>query len=98
MAQVSTTEQTKVKLSEPPRYVVVMHNDDYTPMDFVIEILVTIFNHTVEEAKQLTLEIHNEGKAVCGEYYYELAEQKSTESIALARSNGHPLQVEVDRA
>lgn len=98
MTQVSTTEQTKIKLSEPPRYVVIMHNDDYTPMDFVIEILITVFGHTVESAKKVTLEIHNEGKAVCGEYYYELAEQKSTESIALARQHGHPLQVEVEKS
>lgn len=98
MTQLSPTEQTKIKLSDPPLFVVVMHNDDYTPMEFVMDVLTAVFGHTVEVAKQLTIEIHEQGKSVVGEYYYEIAEQKSTETIALARSAGHPLQVEVEKS
>jgi ATP-dependent Clp protease adaptor protein ClpS len=88
------TKPTDVKI---PRFAVIFHNDDYTPMDFVVELLVSLFHHSVEKAKSLTLQIHEDNKAIVGEYYYELAEQKCAEAITLARANGHPLQVEVQK-
>ena len=99
--QTQTTTETVVK-EQPadvkiPRYAVIMHNDDYTPMDFVVELLVRLFHHTVEQSKAITIKIHEEDKAIVGEYYYELAEQKCAEAITFARASGHPLQVEVQK-
>jgi ATP-dependent Clp protease adaptor protein ClpS len=96
-AQTETVVKTKPADVKIPRFAVVMHNDDYTPMDFVVELLVSLFHHTVESAKNITLKIHEENKAVVGEYYYELAEQKCAEAITFARASGHPLQVEVQK-
>lgn len=96
-----TTTETVAK-DEPanikiPKFAVIMHNDDYTPMDFVVELLVSLFHHTVEQSKKLTIKIHEDDKAIVGEYYYELAEQKCAEAITFARASGHPLQVEVQK-
>ena len=65
-------------------------------MDFVIELLVKIFKHKPETAKDLTLKIHKEGSAVCGTYTYELAEQKGTEATNESRDRGFPLQVKIE--
>lgn len=93
--EIKTKETTKVKLKEPSRYKVVVLNDDLTPMDFVVYIFVTIFNHSEADATTLTLKIHNEGSAVAGVYNYEIAEQKYIEATTLARQNGHPLVLKV---
>jgi len=102
MTQQTDTQTVEKTITKPanidiPRYAVVFHNDDYTPMEFVIELLISLFSHTVESAKKITMKIHEEDKAVVGEYYYEVAEQKTAEAITFARANGHPLQVEVEK-
>jgi ATP-dependent Clp protease adaptor protein ClpS len=71
-------------------------NDDHTPMEFVMELLTTIFKHTESSAKDITLEIHNTGSAVVGVYSHEIAEQRGIDATQSARLNGHPLQVTIE--
>ena len=87
---------TKDKLKEPSKYKVVVLNDDYTPMEFVVEMFMVVFKHIEATAVQLTLKIHNEGSAVAGIYTYEIAEQKGIDATNLARENGYPLVVRIE--
>ena len=81
---------------EPPRYKVVMLNDETTPMEWVIEILVSIFKHSETTAKEITLAIHNEGSGLAGIYSYEIAEQRSLEAVSASRERGFPLQLKLE--
>lgn len=90
-------EKIKIDITEPKRYKVIFLNDDSTPIEFVIDLLVTIFKHTAETAKQLTLTVHNEGSAVAGVYNFEIAEQKGVEATHVARQAGFPLQIKIDQ-
>jgi ATP-dependent Clp protease adaptor protein ClpS len=93
---------TKVKESidtvtlEPSKYKVVLYNDDKTPMEFVIAMLIKVFRHSEEAAVNLTMKVHNEGHAVAGIYSYEVAEQKGIEGTNLARQHGYPLIIKVE--
>jgi ATP-dependent Clp protease adaptor protein ClpS len=95
-AEVVNKETTKSRIKEPKKFKVVILNDDFTPMDFVIAVLVTIFKHPEADAHRLTLQIHNEGAAVAGIYSHEIAEQKGLETTNIARDNGHPLQIKIE--
>lgn len=90
-------EKIAIKADPPKLWKVVFLNDDQTPMEFVIELLMTIFKHGEGKAKDLTLEIHNTGSAVAGIFNHEIAEQRGIESTQLARSNGFPLQVQIEQ-
>lgn len=79
----------------PKKYNVIMINDDYTPIDWVISILKEVFKHSDSSAEALTMSIHNDGSAIVGTYSYEIAEMKSLETTNLSRSNGFPLQVKI---
>ena len=81
-----------VELRPPPMYQVVLLNDDYTPMDFVVAVLEQIFGRDRESATQLMLKVHHEGRAVCGVYSRDVAETKVAHVVHVARSAGHPLQ------
>ena len=94
--EVIIDEKIKQEFQEPLRYKVVLLNDDQTPMDWVIDVLVTIFKHSESTAKELTLTIHNEGSGIAGIYTYEIAEQKSIEAVSASRERGFPLQIKVD--
>lgn len=94
---VKIDEKVIVSLQPPKLWKVVFLNDDKTPMEFVIELLTSIFKHSEESAKNLTLEIHNTGSAVVGIYSHEIAEQKGIEATAIARANGHPLQINIEQ-
>ena len=83
-------------LREPPMYRVIYINDNVTTMEFVVETLVTIFNHTPETAQAVTLKIHEEGSGIAAILPYEMAEQKGVEVTQLARNNGYPLQVKLE--
>ena len=89
-------EKVKVVTTEPEKYRVILLNDDVTPMDFVINILVSIFKHSTDTAKDLTLKIHKEGSAIVGVYTYEIAEQKGIEATNESRQHGFPLQVKIE--
>ena len=86
----------KLDIARPKKYQVIMFNDDKTPMEFVIEILIKIFLHTKEAAEDITVKIHNEGKGVAGVYYYEIAEQKVAECTVISRSAGFPLSLDIE--
>ena len=89
-------ETTKQKIKEPSRYKVLVLNDNYTSMEFVIALLVDVFNHSEPVAVEMTMRIHNEGSVVAGVYTYEIAEQKGIESTNLAREHGHPLVIKLE--
>jgi ATP-dependent Clp protease adaptor protein ClpS len=94
--EVRIDEKIKKEAREPSKYKVVMLNDETTPMEWVIGMLTTIFNHSQETAEKLTLQIHSEGSGIAGIYTYEIAEQKSVETINASRDRGFPLQVRID--
>jgi len=97
-AQTITKEKQTSALKEPGMYKVVFFNDDITPMNFVVQILVELFKHNTERANSIMQQIHNNGSGVAGIYPYEIAEQKGVETSVLARGNGYPLQVKIDPA
>ena len=91
-------EQTKPKLKKPPLFKVVLLNDDYTPMEFVVHILENIFNHDREQATQIMLHVHKLGKGVCGIFTKDIAETKVIQVNNYARDNKHPLMCEMEEA
>mgnify|MGYP000025700055 CR=1 FL=1 len=93
MPQTKTEIRTQAGISYPNRYNVVIWNDDFTPMEFVIQLLVEVFNRSLDQASDITMEIHQSGKAVAGTYSKEIAEQKSHEANLIARHSGHPLSI-----
>lgn len=93
---VKIDEKVKTIITEPKRYKVIFLNDDKTPIEFVVELLMGVFRHTEETAKDITLKVHNEGSAVVGVYTFEIAEQKGVEATHLARQAGFPLQIKID--
>jgi len=97
MAKESTSTVSKTELKFPSRYNVVLINDDYTPMDFVIQLLIEIFNRSINEAKDITLQIHENGRGVAGTYSHEVAEQKHAESVMISRHHGHPLKIIIEK-
>ena len=86
----------KPKLKRPPLFKVVLLNDDYTPMEFVIEVLEMFFGLNREKATQIMLAVHTQGKGVCGIYPKDIAETKSMQVNQHARESGHPLLCEVE--
>ena len=94
--EVKIDEKVKTIITEPKRYKVIFLNDDKTPIEFVIELLMGVFRHTEETAKDITLKVHNDGSAVVGVYTFEIAEQKGVEATHLARQAGFPLQIKID--
>jgi ATP-dependent Clp protease adaptor protein ClpS len=92
---VATRTRTRTKTPSP--YKVLMLNDDYTPMEFVVHILERFFSKTREEATRIMLHVHRRGVGVCGVYTYEVAETKVTQVMDLARQNQHPLQCTIEK-
>jgi len=78
--------------AEPPNFKVLLHNDDYTPRAFVVEILLAVFNKLLEDATRLMWHVHKNGIGVCGIYSFEVAETKINQATELARENGFPLK------
>ncbi len=89
-----TLENTKI--SKPSLYKVLLHNDDYTPMDFVVMILETIFHKKQEDAVSIMLNVHQKGRGICGVYTYEVAESKSQQVVESAKQNDYPLQCSME--
>ena len=92
-SQTQTQSRTQTEITYPKRYNVIFVNDDYTPMDFVIQLLVEIFNKNIDQAQEITMAIHNEGSAVVGTYSREVAEQKTHEAVLACQHSGHPLEI-----
>jgi ATP-dependent Clp protease adaptor protein ClpS len=89
-------EKIKITASEPKRWKVILLNDDSTPMEFVIAVLVEIFKHTQDSARDIMLQVHETGSGVAGIYSFEIAESKAVEATTQARTNGHPLQIKLE--
>lgn len=89
-------EKIENTTKEPNKYNVIFLNDDSTPMDWVIYVLISVFKHTPEKASALTMKIHEEGSAVVGSYHYEIAEQKAIETTNSSRERGYPLKVTLE--
>ncbi len=85
------------ELCEPPMYIVLLHNDDYTAMDFVVEILMLVFNKSSEEAVNIMLNVHRKGIGLCGVYTYEVSETKVETVHAIARGQGFPLKCTMEK-
>lgn len=84
-------EEARPKIKQPPLYRVVLINDDYTPMEFVVDILETVFTMERTRATQVMLEVHTKGKGICGVFNFEIAETKVAQVSAIAQQHQHPL-------
>ena len=91
-------QEAKPVLKRPSMYKVVLLNDDYTPMDFVVEILEGFFSMNREQAVKVMLQVHNHGKGICGVYTRDIAETKAAQVNQYARENQHPLLCEIEAA
>ena len=85
------------KTKKPSMYKVIMLNDDYTPMEFVVMVLQEFFNKSQQEATKIMLNVHQHGIGICGIYTYEIAETKAAQVMVLARRNEHPLQLQIEK-
>lgn len=90
-------QEARPKLQAPPMYKVILFNDDYTPMDFVVEVLEVFFAMNREKATKVMLTVHTEGKAVCGVYTRDIAETKAMQVNQYARECQHPLLCEIEK-
>lgn len=94
---VGVVTKTEPKTKKPSLYKVLLLNDDYTPMEFVVHILERFFRKNREEATRVMLHVHQKGVGICGVYTYEVAEAKVTQVIDFARQNNHPLQCTMEK-
>tara|TARA_R110000751_G_scaffold223664_1_gene325786 strand:+ start:252 stop:548 length:297 start_codon:yes stop_codon:yes gene_type:complete len=96
MSNTQTEQKTSTELAYPQKYNVIFLNDDFTPMPFVIHLLIEIFNKNIEESEIITMQIHEQGKSVVATYSLEIAEQKMHEATIVSRHQGHPLQIIIE--
>src|SRR5919109_5307796 len=92
-----TVVKTRPKTKKPSMYRVLLLNDDYTPMEFVVHVLERFFNKSREAATEIMLHVHHRGVGVCGVYTFEVAETKVTQTIDFARKHQHPLQCTMEK-
>jgi ATP-dependent Clp protease adaptor protein ClpS len=95
--QTGIATKSRSKTKKPAMYKVLLLNDDYTPMEFVVEVLERFFGKQGEEAVRIMLHVHQKGVGVCGIYTYEIAETKVTQVVDYARENQHPLQCTLEK-
>ena len=96
--QVGIATKTRAKPKKPSQYKVLLLNDDYTPMEFVVIVLMRFFRMDMEEATRVMLHVHQKGVGVCGIFPYEVAETKVNQVMDFARQNQHPLQCTLEKA
>ena len=96
--EVKLDEKIEKVIHDPGKYHVIFLNDNQTPMEFVIEVLIGIFKHSRETSEKITLDVHTNGSAIVGTYSFEIAEQKGTEATLAARNAGFPLNIRVEKA
>ena len=96
--EVGVATKTRAKPKKPSQYKVLMLNDDYTPMEFVVMVLKRFFGMDIEQATQVMLHVHQKGVGVCGIFPYEVAETKVNQVMDFARQNQHPLQCTLEKA
>jgi ATP-dependent Clp protease adaptor protein ClpS len=95
--QTGVVVKAKPKTKKPSMYKVLMLNDDYTPMEFVVHVLERFFSKTREEATRIMLHVHHRGVGICGVFTYEVAETKVTQVMDFARQHQHPLQCTLEK-
>jgi ATP-dependent Clp protease adaptor protein ClpS len=95
--EVGIATKSRPKTKKPAMYKVLMLNDDYTPMEFVIHVLERFFSKSQDEATRIMLHVHQRGVGICGVFTHELAETKATQVMDLARQNDHPLQCTIEK-
>ena len=95
--QTGTATKSRAKTKKPAMYKVLLLNDDYTPMEFVVEVLERFFGKQGDEAVRIMLHVHQKGVGVCGIYTYEIAETKVTQVVDYSRENQHPLQCTLEK-
>jgi ATP-dependent Clp protease adaptor protein ClpS len=95
---VGVATKTRAKTKKPTPYKVLMLNDDYTPMEFVVHVLQSFFKLSMEDATRVMLHVHQKGVGICGVFSYEVAETKVGQVIDYARQNQHPLQCTLEKA
>lgn len=104
MARPTANHQTRSEVSSragikrPPMYMVLLHNDDYTTMEFVVEVLIAVFHKSPTEANRIMLHVHFKGSGECGIYPYEIAETKASKVHEMARGEGFPLRCSLEQA
>jgi len=91
-------QKDKVKIKKPKDYKVVMYNDDYTTMEFVINILVSVFNKKLMEAEKIMLDVHEKGKGLAGIYSHDIAITKVSTAMSMAKEKGFPFKLTVEEA
>ena len=96
--QVGLATKTRAKPKKPSQFKVLMLNDDYTPMEFVVMVLKRFFNMDLEQATRVMLHVHQKGVGICGIFPYEIAETKVNQVMDFARQNQHPLQCTLEKA
>lgn len=89
-------EKIDIKIKIPKKFIVFMHNDDFTTMEFVVAILIDIFNKNIEEANKIMMEVHKIGKGIAGIYTYDIAISKASKAIELAKGEGFPFKLTVE--
>jgi ATP-dependent Clp protease adaptor protein ClpS len=97
-SQVGVATKTRAKPKKPQQFKVLMLNDDYTPMEFVVMVLKRFFQMDLEQATRVMLHVHQKGVGVCGIFTYEIAETKVNQVMDFARQNQHPLQCTLEKA
>ncbi len=97
ISDTATLTRNETKLKKPSMYKVLLLNDDYTPMEFVVSVLQSFFKKNIEEATEIMLHVHQRGVGICGIYTYEIAETKAVQVMDLAKLEQHPLQCQIDR-
>jgi len=97
LPKVNEEVEVDLVLQEPEMYRVLLHNDDYTSMDFVVEILMKIFHKNQQEAEVIMIKIHEKGSAICGIYTYEIAQTKAQQVKQLAKQNEFPLLATIEK-
>lgn len=89
-------QKSKVKIKKPKQYKVIMYNDDYTSMEFVVEVLVQIFNKSMVDAEKIMLDVHKAGKGIAGIYSYDIAMTKANTALEWAKEEGFPFKLSVE--
>jgi len=97
-SQTGVATKTRAKPKKPSQFKVLLLNDDYTPMEFVVMVLKRFFSMDLEQATRVMLHVHQRGVGVCGVFPYEIAETKVTQVMDFARQNSHPLQCTLEKA
>ena len=95
-SNVKTIQNNHIKIKKPKHFKVIMHNDDFTTMEFVVEILISIFNKKIEAANIIMLDVHKKGKGIAGIYPYDIAITKVSAAMSMAENEGFPFKLTVE--